>query len=133
MANNSEEAKLSSESMKKFQESMKFRMIQCGICCESWPIASKIKSSEYICTRCKRDKGSPKKFSSENDMIPGPVPIALQGLTEIEEMLIARVFPVMQVYTRPRGGQRSYKGHVLNLPHNVQKVVDVEHLKIFQF
>jgi len=33
-------------------------------------------------------------------MKPSPVPEALQGLTQIEEMLIARVFPVMQVYTR---------------------------------
>jgi len=31
----------------------------------------------------------------------------------------------MQVYTRPRGGQRSYKGHVLNLPHNVQRIADI--------
>ena len=114
-----------SENMKKFQESLKFAIFQCEICSESWPVVSKNKNKDFICTRCKQDKGLPKKFSVENNMIPSPFPEAIQGLTQIEEMLIARVFPVMQVYTRPRGGQRSYKGHVLNLPHNVQKVADI--------
>lgn len=40
-------------------------------------------------------------------------------------MLIARVFPVMHVYTKPRGGQRAYKGHVLTLPRDVQRLADV--------
>lgn len=40
-------------------------------------------------------------------------------------MLIARAFPVMHVYTKPRGGQRAYKGHVITLPQNVQKLADV--------
>ena len=61
---------------------------------------------DYTCSRCSRDKKSvPKKFSSANSMIPSPVPKELQGLTQFEEMLIARVFPVMHVYTKPRGGQ----------------------------
>eukprot|EP00111_Clytia_hemisphaerica_P020703 TCONS_00061034-protein len=107
---------------------MKFSIAQCQTCFESWPIkiTSKVNSvNDYICTRCKRDKGTPKKFSADNNMKPSPVPEALKGLTQVEEMLIARAFPVMQVYTRPRGGQRAYKGHVLNLPHNVQKIADV--------
>ena len=58
-------------------------------------------------------------------MIPTPVPKELKGLTQFEEMLIARVFPVMHVYTKPRGGQRAYKGHVLTLPQDVQQLADV--------
>jgi len=58
-------------------------------------------------------------------MIPSQVPSALQGLTQIEEMLISRAFPIMQVYTKPRGGQLSYKGHVITLPNNVQAVANV--------
>ncbi|XP_066932700.1 uncharacterized protein [Clytia hemisphaerica] len=114
--------------IKDFQKSMKFSITQCQTCFESWPIkiTSKVNSvNDFICTRCKRDKGTPKKFSADNNMKPSPVPEALKGLTQVEEMLIARAFPVMQVYTRPRGGQRAYKGHVLNLPHNVQKIADV--------
>ena len=52
-------------------------------------------------------------------MNPGTVPAELQDLTEVEEMLIARAFPIMCVY-RKHGGQRGYKGHVLNLPQDVQ-------------
>jgi len=50
------------------------------------------------CRRCYSEKTTPKKFSAENNMGPGEVPDELRDLTEIEEMLIARVFPVMSVY-----------------------------------
>ena len=49
----------------------------------------------------------------------GALPEELQGLTDIEEMLIARACPIMCVY-RKHGGQRGYKGHVLNLPQDIQ-------------
>ena len=58
-------------------------------------------------------------------MIPSPVPKQLQELTQFEEMLIARAFPVMHVYTKPRGGQKAYKGHVITLPQDVQQLADV--------
>ena len=37
-------------------------------------------------------------------------------------MLIANVFSVMQM--KPRYGAVSYKGHVVNLAHNLPKIVD---------
>ena len=43
----------------------------------------------------------------------------LEGLTQVEEMLIARAHPIMSVY-RKKGGQRGYSGHVVNLPQNIQ-------------
>ena len=46
--------------------------------------------SRCSCQRCKKDKQSPKLFSSDNNMDPGSVPAELQGLTQTEEMLIAR-------------------------------------------
>ena len=66
------------------------------------------KKEPYICTRCLRDKNDTKKFSFENSLLPSAVPAELENLTQIEEMLIARVFPVMSVYTKP-GGQRAYR------------------------
>lgn len=54
-------------------------------------------------------------------MIPSPVPHQLQGLIQIEEMLIARALPIMRVYIKP-GGQRGYSGHCINLPQNVQEL-----------
>ena len=53
-------------------------------------------------------------------MDPGEVPDELRDLTEVEEMLIARVFPVMSVY-RLRGGQHGYRGNVINFPQDVQE------------
>ena len=65
------------------------------MCKETWPLAaSKIKAEKsYICSRCSRDKESSRLFSAENDMDPCVVPPKLQGLTELEEMLIARALP----------------------------------------
>ena len=38
--------------------------------------------------------------------------------------MIARAFPVIQVYTKA-GGSYGYKGHVINLPNNVQHIADI--------
>ncbi len=103
------------------QERLEHR--QCTICKEAWPTRQNLRSQTYSCYRCKRDKKSPKKFSAENDMDPGIVPVQLKGLTHVEEMLISRVCPIMRVY-RKHGGQRGYKGHVLNLPQDVQSFLN---------
>ena len=42
----------------------------------------------------------------------------LQGLTQVEEMLISAVMPIMSVYRLPQG-QFGYSGHVINLPQDV--------------
>ena len=90
---------------------MQFVMLQCKVCREAWPLHERSKSKDsYVCRRCSVDKGTPKKFSVENYMIPSPVPKELQDLTQIEEMLIARALSIMKVYIKP-GGQRGYAGH----------------------
>lgn len=104
----------------------KWRQCLCIICHEAWPsrICLGVDPAAYICTRCKRDKSDVKKFSEENDMLPGNVPLCLQRLSQVEEMLIAHACPIMCVY-RKSGGQRGYKGHVLNLPQDVQGFLDL--------
>ena len=42
----------------------------------------------------------------ENKMIPSKIPDALKNLTQVEEMLISLDFPVMQIHTKPNGGQK---------------------------
>ena len=42
----------------------------------------------------------------------------LQGLTQVEEMLISAVMPIMSIYRLPLG-QYGYSGHVINLPQDV--------------
>jgi len=63
----------------------------CEVCHEAWPLLSKgKKKSPYISSRCSRDKNGVKKCSSQNGMTLSQVPNELQGLTQLEEMLIAR-------------------------------------------
>ena len=57
-----------------------------------------------------------------NNMDPGSVPLALQGLTQVDEMLISPVMPIMSVYHLPLG-QYGYSGHVINLPQDVASFV----------
>ncbi len=56
-------------------------------------------------------------------MIPRQAPPCLLGLSQVEEMLIARACPIMCVY-RKHGGQRGYRGHVLNLPQDIQQFLN---------
>ena len=60
----------------------------------------------------------------DNTMIPAPVPIELQGLTQTEEMLIAQALPIMRIYIKP-GGQRGYSGHCLKLPQDLNELASV--------
>ena len=67
-------------------------------------------------------KHEPKLYSAANNMDPGSVPLALQGLTQVEEMLVSPVMPIMSVYQLPLG-QYGYSGHVINLPQDVASFV----------
>ena len=85
---------------------MQFTVYQCQTCHEAWPLKSKPKSpAKYVATGVKliRAGTAPKKVSAGNDMIPTAVPKELQGLTQIEEMLISRALPIMNVYVKPGG------------------------------
>lgn len=114
------------KSMKSFHTKQnKWRQKLCTVCHEVWPTSTCLYTDEntYVCTRCKRDKHEVKRYSAQNDMLPGEVPPCLHGLSQVEEMLIARACPIMCVY-RKHGGQRGYKGHVLNLPQDIQGFLD---------
>ena len=51
------------QNIKKFHSSMEMSITQCSICKEAWPMANckQNQNSNYVCGRCERDKGSPKK------------------------------------------------------------------------
>jgi hypothetical protein len=55
-------------------------------------------------------------------MDPSHQPIVLSILTQVEEMLIARVSPILQV-RHARGGQYKYSGHTISFP---QQIVHIE-------
>ena len=79
----------------------------------------------HVSTHCKIDKRTTRNFNAENNIHPGSVPPELSDLAQCEEMLIARAFPDIQVYARKGHISISYKGKVLNLPHNAQNVANI--------
>ena len=108
---------------KKFRERIdKFAHIQmCHVCDESYPgIQVVTTNTGPMCTRCKKE-GSRHRFSSQNHMNPGLQPLVLASLTQIEEMLIARASPILQVM-HSIGGQYKYRGHTISFPQEVKDV-----------
>ena len=77
----------------------KWKQLTRTICHETWPVHDNRSKPTYVCLRCTRDKHEPKKFSDSNNMNPQRQPACRQGLTQIEEMLIAWVSPIMYVYS----------------------------------
>ena len=75
-----------------------------------------------VCARCIRKDGDTtiKFFSKENCLDPGPK-ADLPELTQVEEMLIARVHPFMEV-RQVRGAQYKYTGHVVNFLRETARV-----------
>jgi ATP-dependent DNA helicase PIF1 len=84
-----------------------------------------------VCGRCRKENhqcpvpeqaDNPFLFGTLNDMDPGVVP-GLPPLSQVEEMLIARVHIHVEVYN-VRGSQHKYVGQVCNFLQNVGKVYD---------
>ena len=48
-------------------------------------------------------------------MVPFTVPNELSGITQVEEMLIARALPIMHIYLK-QGGRRGCSEHCVNVP-----------------
>ena len=99
-------------------------LLHCVSCNESFA-STKLTSSASVCSRCSCDKQEPKLYSAVNNMDPGSVPLALQALTQVEEMLISPVMPIMSVYQLPLD-QYGYSGHVINLPQDVASFVRMQ-------
>lgn len=95
-----------------------------------------------ICSRCRNDKGEPvRKWSNENNANPGSslpavfvaallivllaleVPSCLKGLTDMEDMLIARVKSYMQVRWT-KGRQLCYQDHIVNFRQDITEVAN---------
>lgn len=67
----------------------------CCEICKEWHLQCKTASRGNCCSRCKRDKHEPKIWSDDNNMDPGLVPEELLGLTDVEQILIARIAPAV--------------------------------------
>jgi len=72
-----------------------------------------------LCGFCRRSHSNP--FTAENNMDFGTIPPELKSLSLIEEILIARVHPVVSVF-KIRGQQRAYSGHVMNFTQHIEQI-----------
>lgn len=78
-----------------------------------------------VCAQCKKN---PNKFTAANNMNPGNVPLQLQDLTFVEQLLIAKIQPVMRVYrVKSRGipGQYAYTGNIINIGQNINEIINL--------
>ena len=75
----------------------------CNTCMESYPrIRTTISLDGFICFRCHKETNF-HLFSKWNNMDPGEQPLVLSIFTQVEEMFIARVSPLLQV-SHAQGG-----------------------------
>ena len=80
-------------------------------------------SQGLVYNRCQQEKGN-NKFSTLNNMDPQPQPEELANLTQVEEMLIARLSSILQV-THATSVQYKSKGHTISFPQNIEHVSNI--------
>ena len=83
-------------------------------------MTTKFSNGIYTCSRCNNERHG-HRFYTDNNMDPGNQSIELARLTQIEEMLIARFNPILQV-THARGGQYKYSGHTISFPQDISTI-----------
>ncbi|KAI0276661.1 hypothetical protein BGY98DRAFT_1167367 [Russula aff. rugulosa BPL654] len=93
-------------------------MSTCGTCHEhAFDLTTHRQTNE--CSRCHADKHeNGKQWSNANNVThfaTAVQPDCLKGLTDIEEMLIARIKPIMHL---------CYKDHIVNLPQDIADVAE---------
>lgn len=103
----------------RFETKMRnLEFVTCSSCLRSLERSAIARSR---CLTCSRTEPSHLLYTTANSMDIGEVPPVLQGLTMVEQILIARVNPVVSVF-RIRGQQRAYSGHVMNFLQNIGNI-----------
>lgn len=96
---------------------MNYNIYSFSICNET-RIDMKIKNN--ICDRCTKDKLPIKMFSKENNMDPGVFPPELKDLTIVEQQLISRISPCINLHMLKHGGLAA-NGHCVAFPQEVSE------------
>lgn len=103
-------------------EQMNYNLQTCIVCNETHICTAVWKNK--TCRRCSADKRPTKMFSHENKMDPGMQPPELQNLTIVEQQLIARISPCLNVYMMRHGGIAS-SGHCVRFPQEVNEPAEI--------
>ena len=111
------------DSIKAFEiEQMSYSISFCSICCER-RIQMKM-SKTGVCQRCHADNSTIKMFSEENMMNPRKLPPELKDLTVVEQQLISKISPCINVHLLKHGGIGS-TGHCVTFPQEVNEPAQI--------
>ena len=114
------------DQVKKFTSQMQPRFLKF---CPKFKELKSVNGSFWLCLFCssKLEKGCIPKTSVYNGFWYPKLSLAgiSPTVTRAEEMCVAGRIPFMRIMLRPRGGQRSSKGPVLNVPSNVAANTEV--------
>lgn len=97
---------------------MAYKFNLCSICHER-RLEMKMTPKE-MCFRCAKEKTSIKIFSSDNNMDPKSVPSELQDPTIVEQQLISRISPAINIHMLKHGGIAS-SGHCVTFPQQINE------------
>ena len=102
------------DSIRNFElQEMNYNIDLCKIC-NVRRIDMKMSSND-LCKRCATDKSQIKQFSTENNMNPGILPKELSNLSILEQQLICRISPCINIHLLKHGGIGS-SGHCVTFP-----------------
>lgn len=106
------------------------KMHYCMFCCATSFSQGISTSDPKECKSCevdRRDHNGIRRLAEENNCSPLPFDLRKftrpPPLTEIEEMLIAKVFSIMKIF-RLVGGQTALRGNILNVAQDISSVVE---------
>lgn len=101
---------------------MAYKFNLCSICHER-RLEMKM-ASQDMCFRCAKEKTSIKIFSSDNNMDLKSVPYELQDLTIVEQQLLSRSSPAINIHMLKHGGIAS-SGHCVTFPQQINEPATV--------
>lgn len=105
-------------------EQMAYSFNSCSVCHERRLEMKMASKSTCICQRCHKDKGPVKMFSKENNMDPGVLPDELKSLTLVEQQLICKISPCINVHMLNHGGIAA-NGHCVSFPQAVDEPAQI--------
>ena len=84
-----------------------------------------VDKTEWVCSTCHSNLSDGKlPVCSKANKMGFPVKPECLNLTPLEERLISPRIPFMQIRELPRGGQLSIHGNVVNVPADVNSIVN---------
>jgi hypothetical protein len=111
------------DSIRTFKLGQMNYQIQSCIICHECRLEMNM-SQENVCRRCFTDKQPVKFFSTKNNMNPEKLPKELQGMSIVEQQLISKPSPCINVHMLKHGGVAS-SGHCVTFPQEINQPAQI--------